>query len=67
MSNFRRDELLASVRSRRAAMTRDMSEEEAAAVADWQREWLEENRAAIESWNQWVKKHGLPLAKYRQF
>lgn len=29
--------------------------------------WIEENRAAIEGWNAWVAKHGLPLAKYRQF
>lgn len=29
--------------------------------------WLEENRAAIQSSNQWVEKHGLPLARYRQF
>ena len=29
--------------------------------------WLEENRAAIQSSNDWVKKHGLPLEKYRQF
>ncbi len=29
--------------------------------------WLEENRAAIQSSNDWVEKHGLPLEKYRQF
>ena len=29
--------------------------------------WLEENREAIEASNAWVEKHGLPLAKYRQF
>ncbi len=29
--------------------------------------WLEENREAIESSNAWVEKHGLPLARYRQF
>ena len=29
--------------------------------------WLEENRAAIQSSNEWVAKHGLPLEKYRQF
>lgn len=32
-----------------------------------QKEWLAENRAAIESSNAWVDKHGLPLARYRQF
>ena len=29
--------------------------------------WLEENREALESSNEWVEKHGLPLAKYRMF
>jgi antitoxin CcdA len=29
--------------------------------------WLEENRAAIQSSNEWVEKHGLPLERYRQF
>lgn len=27
--------------------------------------WKEENRAAIESYNQYVREHGLPLARYR--
>jgi antitoxin CcdA len=31
------------------------------------KQWLEENREAIESHNAWVEKHGLPLARYRQF
>jgi antitoxin CcdA len=29
--------------------------------------WLLENRAALDGWNEYVEKHGLPLAKYRQF
>jgi antitoxin CcdA len=29
--------------------------------------WREENRAAIESSNAYVEKHGLPLARYRMF
>lgn len=29
--------------------------------------WQEENRAAIESWNEYTRKNGLPLAKYRMF
>jgi len=29
--------------------------------------WIEENWAAIESSNAYVEKHGLPLARYRQF
>jgi len=30
-------------------------------------QWREENRAALQSSNEWVEKHGLPLEKYRQF
>ena len=29
--------------------------------------WLEENRAALDSWNDYVEKNGLPLARYRMF
>lgn len=29
--------------------------------------WLEENRAALDSYNDWVEKNGIPLAKYRMF
>lgn len=29
--------------------------------------WLEENRPALDSYNEWVEKNGLPLAKYRMF
>lgn len=29
--------------------------------------WIEENREAIESWNAWVEKNGLPLERYRAF
>lgn len=29
--------------------------------------WIEENREAIESWNAWTEKHGLPLERYRAF
>ena len=38
-----------------------------AVAAEKGRRWLEENRAAIESSNDYIRKHGLPLAKYRQF
>jgi antitoxin CcdA len=38
-----------------------------AVKAEKGRRWLEENREALESSNAWVEKHGLPLAKYRQF
>ena len=30
-------------------------------------EWKRENKEAIESWNEWTDKNGLPLEKYRQF
>ncbi len=30
-------------------------------------QWLIENREALESSNAYVEKHGLPLARYRQF
>ena len=29
--------------------------------------WVEENREAIEGWNAWVEKNGLPLERYRAF
>ena len=29
--------------------------------------WLEENREALDSYNEWVEANGLPLAKYRLF
>ncbi|HEX8125918.1 MAG TPA: type II toxin-antitoxin system CcdA family antitoxin [Allosphingosinicella sp.] len=29
--------------------------------------WVEENWEAIEGWNAWVEKNGLPLERYRQF
>ena len=28
--------------------------------------WIEENREALDGWNAWVQKHGLPYAQYRQ-
>ena len=34
--------------------------------ARWAR-WKDDNRAAIEASNDYVRKHGLPLAKYRLF
>lgn len=30
-------------------------------------QWLEENREALDWSNEYVRKHGLPLAKYRMF
>jgi antitoxin CcdA len=31
------------------------------------KQWRDENRAAIQSSNEWVEKNGLPLERYRQF
>ena len=31
------------------------------------RRWLDENKAALESSNAFVERHGVPLARYRQF
>jgi antitoxin CcdA len=30
-------------------------------------EWKRQNRQAIESWNKWVAKNGMPYDEYRQF
>lgn len=29
--------------------------------------WLADNLSALEAWNDWVKKHGVPYAEYREF
>lgn len=40
----------------------------AAAVAEHRRaRWLEENKQAIDAYNEHVDRHGPPLAAYRQF
>ena len=31
------------------------------------RQWVEENRPAMEAWNDYVEQHGIPLAEFRQF
>lgn len=38
-----------------------------AITAEKARRWQEENREAIAAQNEWVEKHGVPLAKYRMF
>ena len=40
---------------------------EAALKEERKRRWREENSAAIEASNAYFEKHGLPLARYRQF
>lgn len=40
----------------------------AAAVAEARAQrWLRDNRDALAAWNEYVEKHGLPLAEFRQF
>ena len=46
------------------ACERGLSEQVARSRAEI---WLEENREALLASNAWVEKHGLPLARYRQF
>lgn len=46
------------------ACERGLADEVAAARSA---RWLAENKEAIEGWNDYFEKHGLPLAKYRQF
>ena len=40
---------------------------EAALKQERKRRWQDENAEAIAASNAWVEKHGLPLARYRQF
>ncbi|HEY3846506.1 MAG TPA: type II toxin-antitoxin system CcdA family antitoxin [Acetobacteraceae bacterium] len=40
----------------------------AASVAEARAQrWREQNRAAIQTWNDYVEQHGLPLDEFRQF
>jgi len=39
----------------------------AAAQAERERRWREDNREAMESWGEALDRHGLPLARYRTF
>jgi antitoxin CcdA len=38
-----------------------------AAKAERGRRWKEENRAAIEAYNAFIDRHGVPFAQYRKF
>ncbi len=29
--------------------------------------WLEENRPAMEEWNRWIEKNGIPYSEHRRF
>ncbi|TGT36932.1 type II toxin-antitoxin system CcdA family antitoxin [Mesorhizobium sp. M8A.F.Ca.ET.165.01.1.1] len=38
-----------------------------AVAAEKTRLWKLENRATMETWNDYIEKHGVPLEEYRQF
>ena len=61
-------DLLTAARELGVNVSRASPDGVAAAVkAERERRWLEENREAIRSQNEWIEKNGLPLAKYRLF
>ena len=61
-------ELIASARDLDINISRAAEDGLARAIkAERERRWLEENAEAIRQENEYVEKHGLPFAKYRQF
>ncbi|KIH76162.1 antitoxin CcdA [Geoalkalibacter ferrihydriticus] len=62
------EQLLAEARDLKVNISRAAEDGLARAVAARRGElWLEQNRAALESSNDYVERHGLPLARYRGF
>lgn len=60
--------LLADAKSLQINISQAAEQGLARAIADKRTElWLVENQAALDSFNDYVAKHGLPLARYRQF
>ena len=60
--------LLAEARALDVNISRAAEQGLARAIAERRASlWLEENRAALDSSNAFVDKHGLPLAQYRNF
>jgi antitoxin CcdA len=46
----------------------DIGERSEAQIRQAVREaWIEENREAIDGWNAWTEKNGLPLERFRAF
>ncbi|NLS01922.1 type II toxin-antitoxin system CcdA family antitoxin [Rhizobium sp. P32RR-XVIII] len=61
-------ELVSSARELNINISRAAEEGIARAIkAERERLWREENAEAIRLENEYVEKHGLPFAKYRQF
>jgi antitoxin CcdA len=60
--------LTAEARSLNLNVSRACEAGLSAAVAQARRDlWIDQNKDAMESWNDWIDKHGLPLAEHRQF
>lgn len=61
-------QLVAEAKELDINISRVAEESIASAVAEERKRlWKIENRVAIEAWNDYVERNGLPLAKYRQF
>jgi antitoxin CcdA len=61
-------DLVAEAKALDLDISRVVEQSIALAVADEKsRRWKQENREAIQSMNDYVEQHGLPLEKYRQF
>jgi antitoxin CcdA len=62
------EELLIEAKELRINVSRAAERGLAQAIIEKRAElWLSENKAAIESSNEYVEKHGLPLTRHRQF
>jgi antitoxin CcdA len=62
------ESLLAEARELQINVSRAAERGVAQAILEKRAElWLVENKAALDSSNEYVEKHGLPLARYRQF
>ncbi|AQT47966.1 type II toxin-antitoxin system CcdA family antitoxin [Bartonella choladocola] len=62
------EEVLKEARSMKINMSKAAEDGIIKALAHEKAErWKRENAAALESSNEYVEKHGLPLARYRQF
>lgn len=62
------ERLVAEAKAQGINVSRACEEGLAAAVkAEKARQWREENAESIRSYNEWIKRNGIPLAKYRRF
>ena len=62
------DALVREARALKVNVSRACEQGLAAEVAKTRAQrWLEENAAALDTWNVYIEEHGLPLDRYRQF